>query len=131
MIRWLLDLLRSGRAGALKQGSLPALLQQIDRNLERVMVMEQRQFITMRLEAAEAYPCALLGYADAVRSFNEAFDEHHACAKVYAAELDARTRAGALVLDGKHEALRQEFARLKPLVLAARDAAGRMLEKYA
>ncbi len=98
----------------------PNFRQEVERNLERIYVMEQRQFISMRLEQSERYPEGFVAYQAAVAAFNSAFDEHKACEDGYAADLALRTRDKALVLDKKHSFLVEKFQDLKPVVLAAR-----------
>lgn len=86
-----------------------ALQQEIDRNFERVCVMEQRQFITMKLDRQVDVPEPLLDYARAVDAFNAAFDDHKAFEAFYTSGLDNRTRVNALILDQKHDILREKF----------------------
>lgn len=97
-------------------------LLEINRNLERIYVMEQRQFISLRLDLDETYPEGLSAYVAAVKAFNVAFDEHKACEGRYSADISRQTRDKALVLEEAHSLLTERFLALKPVVLAARKA---------
>ncbi len=96
--------------------------QEVDRNLERIYVMEQRQFISMKLDLNERYPDGLATYVTAVKAFNAAFDAHQALEGQYSLDLSLQTRDNALALEEKHATLTERFLELKPFVLAARKA---------
>ena len=93
------------------------LSKEIAINFERVCVMEQRQFMTMKLERQGDVPEECAAYACAVEEFNAAFDDHRTFEKYYLSDLDQRTRANAVILDEKYEVLKQKFIVLKPLII--------------
>jgi hypothetical protein len=97
-----------------------ALQAEIDRNFERVCVMEQRQFITMKLDRHGDVPEAFLEYARAVEAFNVAFDDHKAFEIFYSSGLDKKTRANALILDEKHDILNEKFLDVRRVLLRIR-----------
>ena len=96
------------------------LQQEIDRNFERACVMEQRGFITMKLDRLGDVPEELRGYARAVDVFNAAFDDHKDFEAFYSSGLDKRTRANALILDQKHETLREKFLDVRRVLFRIR-----------
>lgn len=98
-------------------------LNEIRSNLEHVFVMEQRQIITIRLDLKAAYPLGFDDYLRVVQEYNNAFDDHQACAQRYKAEPSRQTRDQALILDGKYEMLLEKFAALKPALSAAKEKA--------
>ena len=97
-----------------------ALAREIAINFERICVMEQRQFITMRLDRQGTVPGELMDYAVAVDAFNAAFDDHISFEKFYTSSLDHKTRDNALVLDKKHEALKEKFLHVRRVLLRIR-----------
>jgi len=94
----------------------PQFLEELDRNFERVCVMEQRQFITMKLEREADVPSQYLEYARAVEEFNAAFDDHKAFETSYCLSLENRTRANAVILDQKNDMLQQKFLKVRKLL---------------
>jgi len=99
---------------------LSPLQQEIERNFERVCVMEQRQFITMKLDRQGDVPEAFLEYARAVEAFNAAFDDHKAFEVSYSSGLDSKTRENASILDQKHEVLREKFLDVRRVLFRIR-----------
>jgi hypothetical protein len=97
-----------------------AILTEIDRNFERVCVMDQRQFITMKLDRQGDVPEKFLPYAQAVEEFNGAFDEHKSFELFYSSNLDHKTRENALVLDKKHDVLREKFLHVRRVLFRFR-----------
>ena len=99
---------------------IPGLREELDINFERVCVMEQRQFITMKLERRGDVPEAFLEYAGAVEAFNAAFDDHKAFEMFYASHLDKKTRENAVILDEKYEILREKFLHVRRILFRIR-----------
>ncbi len=108
---------------------LELLKQEIDLNLERVYVMEQRQFVSMKLERTAEVPSYLEEYGVAVDAFNKAFDDHAAFQSAYSSCIENKTRPNALILDEKHDDVDQKFLQLKPLILEAKELLRSMLER--
>ena len=92
---------------------------EIESNLERVYVMEQRRIISRKLDLTAPVPCGFEGYAQCVQDFNTAFDEHRDCKALYDSSLDQQDHAHAVVLDRKYEAMTEKFNLLKPGIIAA------------
>jgi hypothetical protein len=97
-----------------------ALQQEVDRNFERVCVMEQRQFITMKLDRQGDVPESLREYVGVVEAFNAAFDDHKAFEVFYSSGLDKKTRENALILDKKHDTLREKFLDVRRVLFRIR-----------
>jgi hypothetical protein len=96
------------------------LQQEIERNFERLCVMEQRQFITMKFDRQGDVPEAFLEYARAVEAFNTAFDDHRAFETFYSSGLDKKMRANALILDEKNDILNEKFLDVRRALLCIR-----------
>jgi hypothetical protein len=119
---------------------LVALWDEVNRNLERYYVVEQRQFITeaFDIEAWEearmflslAFPDALVGYAAAVRDFNAVLRDMKEFEGIYSSSIEKKTRENAHILHAKKEALDEQFQRLRPLIVSAQEALREMLVKY-
>ncbi len=103
------------------EASSPEFLSELNANLERVFVMEQRQIISLKLELRAIVPFGFEDYVSVVQEYNMAFDDHQACASEYKADLTHQTRANAIVLDQKYDVLRERFAALKPMLSATKD----------
>ena len=99
---------------------LPPLQQEIERNFERVCVMDQRGFITMKLDRQGDEPEVFLEYAQAVEVFNRTFDDHKAFEAFYSSALDHKTRANALILDEKHDILKEKFLDVRRVLFRIR-----------
>jgi hypothetical protein len=108
------------------------LLSEINSNLERYYVIDQRQFITMDFEMSaweEArhfsgvqYPGDVLDYASALEDFNRAFADCRAFEVTYSASIDNKTLETAKVLHAKKEAIEEKFRSLQPRIIAAQKA---------
>lgn len=98
----------------------PRFIDQIDRNFERVCVMDQRQFITMKLDLYEDLPEELAEYAGAVAAFNAAFDAHKSFEMFYTADMAHKTRENALLLDQKNDDLREKFLHVRRILFRIR-----------
>jgi hypothetical protein len=109
--------------------SLSDALLAVDRDLEKVFVMEQRGFITMRLAGVALPPDGLEEYSRVVATFNAAFDEHRSFELLYTSSVEHKTRENALVLDAKYERLNETFKLLKPVILATKEYLRSKLEK--
>ena len=96
-----------------------AFRQEMARNLQRVQVMEQRQIVSRKMDLATTVPPEFERYAQAVRAFNAAFDEHQRFQAEYASSMDHKTRANALILDRKYETMMAAFNALKPQIILA------------
>ena len=96
-----------------------AFREEIARNLEFVQVMEQRRIISRKMDIAGPVPPGFQCYEQAMRAFNEAFEEYQKSRKEYAADSDRQTRARALVLDSQYDNMMKKFNALKPQILAA------------
>ncbi len=93
------------------------LSQELKTNFERVCVMEQRQFITMKLERKGDVPADLLEYATAVDEFNAAFDDHNTFEAFYSSSIDHKTRENALILDQKYDLLNEKFQKARKIII--------------
>ena len=93
----------------------------IERNFEKFCVMEQRGFFTMKFEIPASVPPSLRPYVDMLKAFNQDFDDHQSCQVAYAAGFQNKTRAAALVLDEKHDAVREKFLSLKPWMMKVKE----------
>lgn len=100
--------------------ALDRLCQEIDRNFERMCVMDQRQFITMKFDRQGDAPEELTEYAAAMEGFNAAFDDHKAYEIFYSSSLDHRTRENAAILDKKYELLREKFLHARRILFRIR-----------
>jgi hypothetical protein len=119
--------------------SLLAFWDEINRNLEKYYVVEQRQFIADpfesevfdRLEArlAEIFSGEFTDYGMAVRAFNQEYLAVKAYEAFYASSADRKTREHALVLHEKQEALERIFVECRPNIIFARDRLRRLMEK--
>jgi hypothetical protein len=87
-------------------------------NFERVCVMEQRQFITMKLERQDDVPSEFMEYAGAVDAFNAAFDDHKAFETFYSSDLAHKTRENALILEKKYDFLQEKFHSVRKILNA-------------
>ena len=96
------------------------LQQEIERNFERVCVMAQRGFITLKLDRQGDVPEAFLEYARGVEAFNIAFDDHKVFEAFYSSALDHKTRANALILDEKHDILKEKFLDVRRVLFRIR-----------
>ncbi|MFH0754030.1 MAG: hypothetical protein V2A70_05635 [Candidatus Omnitrophota bacterium] len=95
---------------------------ELEVNLERVFVMEQRQNVSLKLDLSETVmQAADADYTRVVQAYNDAFDQHQAFALVYKSDLSQRSREKAVILDAKHDMLLEKFSMLKPVLMAARN----------
>ena len=101
----------------------------IERNFEKFCVMEQRGFFTMKFEIPASVPPSLKLYADMLKAFNQDLDDHQSCQAAYTAGFEGRTRETALILDEKHEAVRERFIALKPWVMKVNETLERDRER--
>jgi len=118
---------------------LLALLEEINSNLERYYVIDQRQFITMDFEmgvweearhfSGAQFPGEILDYAAALEDFNRVFADCQAFEVTYSASIDNKTLETAKVLHAKKEALEEKFRSLQPRIMAAQQALRVMMEK--
>lgn len=97
-----------------------AFAQEFSRNFERVCVMEQRQFITMKLDRKADVPEKFTEYAGAVDAFNAAFDDHKAFETYYSMSLAHKTRDNAAVLDQKYDTLTEKFRHVRRILFRLR-----------
>ena len=119
---------------------LMALWNEVNGNLERYYVVEQRQFITepFDIEAWEEarmfsrlqFSSGLLEYAAAVRDFNAALKDMKEFEGIYSSSIEKKTRANAEVLHAKKEALEEKLQYLRPVIVSAQKALREMLAKY-
>jgi hypothetical protein len=98
-----------------------SFLDEVRSNLEHVLVMEQRQNVSIRLDHSSVVPCGYEDYAKSVEEYNVAFDDHQQYASMYKADVAAQTRERAAVLDGKYEVLLKRFAVLKDVITSTLD----------
>ncbi|MBF0618574.1 MAG: hypothetical protein HQL19_00220 [Candidatus Omnitrophica bacterium] len=130
-------LLRSVFRREQKKNFILALLNEISANLEKYLVIEQRQFITMDFEVQaweEArhftsvdFAPEVEEYAREVERFNAAFADCRAFEEHYSSSIDQKTRANAEVLHAKKEALLEQFNVIRPKIEAAQKAVRAML----
>ena len=97
-----------------------AFQKELDVNFERVCVMEQRQFITMKLDRQGDVPEEFRDYVEAVEAFNRAFDDHREFETFYSLSLDRKTRENAIILDKKYEILREKFLHVRRILFRIR-----------
>ena len=101
--------------------SADAFRQEMARNLQCVQVMEQRRIVSRKMDLATTVPPGFERYAQVVRAFNTAFDEHQRFQAEYASNMDHKTRANALILDRKYENMMAAFNALKPQIILAQQ----------
>ncbi|MBF0594060.1 MAG: hypothetical protein HQL22_03755 [Candidatus Omnitrophica bacterium] len=112
---------------------------EINDNLERFYVIDQRQFISsdFSLQAwGEAchypgltFPEEVLEYAAVIEQFNDAFTDMQIFERSYSASLAKKTRANAEILHAKKEFLDNMVKHIKPRILLAQQALFLMLEQ--
>ena len=104
------------------QCPLQELGQELERNFEKVLVMEQRGIINIRLECGAGHAPELAGYDQAVSRYNQAFDDHAMYQAAYILSPDGQTRDKALILDQKFDVLSARFIELKPAIVRTIEA---------
>ncbi len=115
------------------------LLNEMNDNLERYFVIDQRQFISMGFEMVawdEArhfsglqFPPELDDYAVALEDFNRAFADSRAFEEDYSSSIDHKTLESAQVLHAKKEALAEKFKVIQPKIICAQKVLRVMMEK--
>ncbi|MBF0485187.1 MAG: hypothetical protein HQL16_01605 [Candidatus Omnitrophica bacterium] len=122
-----------------RKNFLVALWHEINLNLERYFVVEQRQFITEPFEnnacheartfASLKFPRELTEYAHAVDQFNALFREMKEFEAFYSSSIDKKTKENAEILHQQKESLQVMFNGLRPKIDAAQSSLRRLLEK--
>lgn len=92
---------------------------EIESNLERVYVMEQRSIVSRKLDLTLPVPYGFESYAQCVKAFNTAFDDHQTFKAIYDASLEHKNHANAVILEKKHEIMLEKFNLLKSVILTA------------
>jgi hypothetical protein len=115
------------------------LCNEINNNLERCYVIDQRQFITMDFEmsaweqarhlSGTKLPAEVVDYAFAMDDFNRAFADCRVFEEKYSSNIDNKTLENAQILHVKKEALNEKFRSIQPRILAAQQALRAMMEK--
>jgi hypothetical protein len=111
---------------------LLSLLNEINSNLEKYYVIDQRQFITMDFEmsaweearhfSGSQFPGEVLDYASALEDFNRTFADCRALEETYSSSIDNKTLEAAKVLHAKKEAVEEKFRSVQPKIIAAQKA---------
>jgi hypothetical protein len=108
------------------------LWNEVNSNLERYYVIDQRQFITMDFELKTwedvrhffgiRLPAEVLEYASALEDFNRAFADCCAFEATYTSNIDNKTLENAQILHAKKETLDEKFRSVQPKIIAAQKA---------
>jgi len=122
-----------------RKNFLLSLLNEINSNLEKCYVIDQRQFITMDFEMSawgEArhfsgvqFPEEVLDYASSLEDFNRTFADCRAFEETYTSSIDNKTLEAAKVLHAKKEALEDKFRSVQPKISAAQKALRARMDK--
>ena len=122
-----------------KRNFLLELLNEVNTNMERFYVIDQRQFISMNFEmqaweearhfSGADFPSEVKEYATALEDFNRTFDDCRACEEVYSSSIENKTLEAAKVLHAKKEALEEKFKNIQPRILTAQKALRARVEK--
>jgi hypothetical protein len=117
---------------------LTDLKAEVDRNLERSYVVEQRQFITepfdsqaweeVRTFSSYHFSKELMEYAVTVQDFNQDLKGIKDFEEVYSSSLDMKTRDNAEILHAKKEVLREKFNAIRTKITAAQSSLRCMLD---
>lgn len=128
MIKRLLSLMNLGSPPR-RNAVLFKCLNEINANVERFFVVEQRQFITEFFDTAEVeqlikaseedLPREVLTYQKSMEAFNSALKEAKDFEAQSYAEVAQRTRAIAEVLHDKKEKVEELFKTLRPIIMSA------------
>ncbi len=114
------------------------LWREINANLERFYVIDQRQFIASPFDmdawhAAKAYSGLhfdkkLHLYAEVLTEFNNGYYDVKQYEEMYSSSIDNKTRANAEILHAKKEFLDQRVNALQPHILTAQTILRSMLD---
>ena len=114
------------------------LWREMNVNLERFYVIDQRQFISSAFlldswgvakhSASVNFSAEVLDYASVLEQFNSAYEDMQIFEKSYLSSIANKTRANALILHAKKEFLDDMVRQIKPRILLAQQALRPLLD---
>ena len=119
---------------------LLVLSEEMNTNLERYYVIDQRQFINVGFETRAwedtknlsgfKFSDKILDYAETLEDFNAALADIRAFEKQYSSDAATMTRENAQILHDKKETLDKKFSAIQPKIIAAQKALRMIMDKH-
>lgn len=122
-----------------RKNFLLLLWHEMNANMERYYVIDQRQFITAPFEmgawdeaerfSGQKFPLEVLDYAVALEEFNAALADVQLFEGKYLSSLEHKTLENAQILHDKKEALELKVKTIQQKIVSAQNALRAMMEK--